>query len=408
MPALPSPEFSWRRAAARRLRDAAALLERGAGDGGSAGAGDSAGAGGSASARGSDGTRGRGPVPDPVPGSPESTTAAHGFDLDGAPEHWVQLLRDAGLAPPDARPALRPLTRFRRAHQAPQLTPATPSSMPTPAPAPEGQAPPVVGPALRAWKRLRGAQRASQVAQPIPAPQPGPSLPIPSSSESPLPDSTQPSDTYPSSGSRQRSVPQEPGAGPVVRPALRVRIRSKGAEQAPQPKPSEAPPLVGPGVLALAPREGAEQAPQPMPVLRLRPARPRSLPHAPTNVAGPGVRATTRVEDAEQAPQHTAASVAGPNMRDSSAPKRAELAPQHTSRRHDLQRKERQPRPEPKPQAQAQGHPSAVVNHSPAPATNGTWPELTPRPNPIQPAPLTPLENAMSRQTRLHNEQLAV
>ncbi|MCT9870849.1 hypothetical protein [Paenarthrobacter aurescens] len=200
---------------------------------------------------------------------------------------------------------------------------------------------------------------------------------------------------------------QEPKAGPAARLALRVRTRSKGAEQAPQPKPSEAPPLARPGVRTLAPREGEAQAPPHMPVLRLRPARPGSLPDAPANVAGPVVRATTRVEDAEQAPQRTPANLAGPSIRDSSAPKRAEHTPQHTP-----QRNEPQSAPQPQAQAQAQGHPSAVGVHTPAPPVNGTWPELAPRPahttTNTQPAPLTPLENAMSRQARLHDERLAV
>ncbi|MCP1410985.1 hypothetical protein [Paenarthrobacter sp. A20] len=111
-------------------------------------------------------------------------------------------------------------------------------------------------------------------------------------------------------------------------------------------------------------------------------------------------------------------------MRDSSAPKRAEQAPQYTPRHYEPQRAEHAPQhtpqrneprhyePRPIPQAQPQGHPSAVGVHTPAPPVNGTWPELTPRPahttTNTQPAPLTPLENAMSRQARLHDEHLAV
>ncbi len=388
MPALPSPETgsSWRGSAARRLRGVAAWLDGGAtGDSGVYGPSSVSGA---FSALGASSVSGA---------SSEGTTSVRGFELNGAPEHWVRLLRDAGLAPPVAGPALRPWSRFRRAHQAPQNAPATSpaASAPAPAPAPASQAPPVVGPALRAWERLRGAKQASQVAKSIPISQPGPSFPIPSPPESPAPAPTQPSYAHPSSGNRRPFVPPVPQASLAVRPALRVWIRSKGAEQAPQHIPGEAPPLVGPGVRPLAPRKDAEQAPQRMPVLRLRPARSRSLLAAPTNVAGPVVRDSSTPKRAEQAPQripNEAPPVAGPAVRDSGAPKRAEQAPQRS--------------PEP------QGHPSAVRNHTPASPTRGTWPELTPRPahtlKNTQSAPLTPLENAISRQTRLHDEQAAL
>jgi hypothetical protein len=321
MPALPSPEsgFSWRRAAANRLRVVAAWLDRGPARGSDARPGTS-----EASASAS--VWASASASEPV--SVESSTAVRGLNVEGAPEHWVQLLRDAGLVPPAAptntppvaRPTLRALGRSWRAKQAPQHTPGT--------------TPLVAGPDTRA------------------------------------------------------STP------------------TWDAEQAPQHTLSTTPHVAGPDMRASRPTERAEQAPQRTPSLRLRTSRTEAPP-----VAGPDMRATRPTWDAEQAPQRTpslrprttrteAPPVAGPDMRASRPTESAEQAPQHA---HHTQHPAHTPEP--------QGKPSRTESHTPAPALKGNWPELAQRPMPsastTNPA-TTPLTEALARQARLTDEQLAV
>jgi len=338
MPALPSPEprFSWRRAAARQLRGAAAWLERGPGASGSSG---------SLRASGSSGTFGA--------TSPESSTPLRAFDTDGAPEHWVQLLRDAGLAPPVVRPALRRIGRLWGANQAPQSSPrgAIPQLAPLPAPAPAPPASPETLPVAN----TPAAPTTPSVARPVLR------LLIPSRSAERAPQHTRSSE-----------------APFVARPALRVSESTKPAEQAPQHTPT---PVARPALHASEPTKPAERAPQ----------------HTPTPVARPALRVSEPTKPAEQAPQHTPTPVAGPALRTSEPTKPAEQAPQH-----------RQPQPEPQTRPESQGHPSVVVNHAPASPVIGTWPELAPRPQPVQVAPTQTVEHVIARQARLHDEQLAI
>ena len=254
MPALPSPEprFSWRRAAARQLRGAAAWLERGSGASRAPGA------------SGSSGTFGA--------TSPESPTPIRAFDTDGAPEHWVQMLRDAGLAPPVVRPVLRRFRRLWGANQAPQSSTrgAIPRSVPVPAPAPPAS------PETLPVADTPAAPTTPSVARPVFR-----------------------------LSARSRSVVQAPEhtPTPVARPALRVSEPSEHVEQAPQHTPT---PVARPALHASEPTKPAEQAPQhtPTPALRLRPAHPGALPITLAPVARPDLRSSTRSESAEQAPQH--------------------------------------------------------------------------------------------------------
>ncbi|MET4622280.1 hypothetical protein ABIE18_003749, partial [Arthrobacter sp. 2762] len=153
MPALPSPEpgFSWRRAAAQRLRGVAAWLDRGSDrDPGSSGAGVSGAGALSAGAS--------------TPSSWESSTPVRGLNVEGAPEHWVQLLRDAGLIPPAvptdtppvARPTLRVWGRSWRVKQAPQDIPMLRLRTDRP------ESPLVAGPDVRGSGPKWGAKQAPQ------------------------------------------------------------------------------------------------------------------------------------------------------------------------------------------------------------------------------------------------------
>jgi hypothetical protein len=333
MPALPSPEprFSWRRAAARQLRGAAAWLERGSGASRAPGA------------SGSSGTFGA--------TSPESPTPIRAFDTDGAPEHWVQMLRDAGLAPPVVRPVLRRFRRLLGANQAPQSSTrgAIPRSVPVPAPAPPAS------PETLPVADTPAAPTTPSVARPVFR-----------------------------LSARSRSVVQAPEhtrsseAPFVARPALRVSEPSEHVEQAPQHTPT---PVARPALRASEPTKPAEQAPQ----------------HTPTPVARPALHSSEPTKPAEQAPQHTPTPVARPALHASEPTKHAEQAPQH-----------RQPQPELQTRPESQGHPSVVVNHAPASPVIGTWPELAPRPQPTQVAPTQTVEHVIARQARLHDEQLAI
>src|SRR4029453_13302599 len=139
MPALPSPEpgFSWRGGARQRLGGGAAGVGGGVSGAGALRAGAS------------------------TPSSWESSTPVRGLNVEGAPEHWVQLLRDAGLIPPAvptdtppvARPTLRVWRRSWRVKQAPQHTPST--------------IPPVAGPDMRDSGPTWDAKQAPQHTTPL-------------------------------------------------------------------------------------------------------------------------------------------------------------------------------------------------------------------------------------------------
>lgn len=359
MPARPSPDYpsgawpSWRRALAGRLRRAAAWVEPGRGSG----------------VAGFEGT------------AFETTTAERAFDLEDAPEHWVALLRDAGLAPsaapkrvgpnpvtpnpaapnPVVRPVLRFIPRLWRAQRAPYVEPTAEQ--------------PVAGPALRAIPRLWRAQQAPQRTSTL-------KLRVPS----------------------QPETPEAPTSTPVARPALHPNQPTKTAQQAPQVEPAAG---ARPALRTSEHPESAQQAPQRTPTLKLRtPSQPeRSQAPTSTPVAGPSLRPNEPTNSAQQTPRRTptlklrapshpetlqaptSTPGAGPALRPNEPTKSAQQAPQRS-----------QPR-------QNRAHANA---HTPAPALPGVWPELVPRPPRSTPVDGATLSSAMARQTRINQEHGAL
>jgi hypothetical protein len=379
MPAPPSPDVpsgarpSWRRTVASRLRRAAAWVEPHRGSG----------------VAGFEGT------------ALETTTAERAFDLADAPEHWVALLRDAGLAPSAApkragpnpvtpnhivRPALRAIPRLWRAQRTPHVEPTAEQ--------------PVAGPVQRAIPRLWRA---------LQAPQRTPVLRLRTPS--------------------QPERPQAPSSTPVSEPTLHPDEPTKRAQQAPQVEPTAG---ARPTLRTSEHAESAQQAPQRTPTLKLRapaqlerPQAPTSTPVAeralrpnkptnstqqapqvePTAGAGPTLRPNKPTDSAQKAPQRTPAlklrapshperpqaptstPVAGPTLRPNEPTKSAQQAPQRSQPRQN--------------RAQANAH-------TPAPALPGVWPELVRRPSRSAPVDGATLSSAMARQTRIDQEHGAL
>lgn len=92
------PAHRWRSAAAERLRGLADTIDSAAARDAGATAGDPRPAEHDAGA-----ALGGGPSGPTATGLTEGTTSGRGLDITGAPEHWVRLLRDAGLVPGSAR-----------------------------------------------------------------------------------------------------------------------------------------------------------------------------------------------------------------------------------------------------------------------------------------------------------------
>lgn len=380
MPALPSPDVpsgaraSWRRALAGRLRRAAAWVEPGGGSG----------------VAGFEST------------TLETTTAERAFDLADAPEHWVALLRNAGLAPsaapkragpnpgtpnpaapnPVAGPVLRATPRLWRALRAPHVEPTAEQ--------------PVAGPAQRAIPRLWRAQQ---------APQRTPTLKLRTPS--------------------QPERPQTSTSTPVAEPSLRAYEHPESAQQEPTP-------VAGPAPRTDEHPESAQQAPQRTPVLRLRTPFQPERPQAPRSTPGaePTLRPNRPTRSARQAPQQEPTPPAGPTLRPNEPTKSAQQAPQRTpplrlrapSHPETLQAPTSTPGAGPalrpnEPTKRAQRVPQrsqprqtrAHANaHTPAPALPGVWPELVRRPSRSAPVDGATLTSAMARQTRIDQEHGAL
>lgn len=377
MPALPSPSFpSFRRALAGRLRRAAAWVEP-AGPG-------------AASVRGA---------------LEDSTTATGGFNLDGAPEHWVALLRDAGLAPrvaptpveplPLVRPALRAIRRLWGAKQAPQDV--APQALPSQALG----ASPVVRPTLRAlahpWRAKQAPQRtpvpglraAARRETPPDPPVARPDLPA----NEPTFRATQAPQAEPRLTLRSSVTPPSP-QGPakswVVRPGLRPNEQAKRAELAPQVAPADPSPVVRPDLRAIPSPGDALRASQEKPRLTLRTRRPPSTPNPP-RTSNPSSTAT---------PPSTPAVLRTPSIPGSPFTAPTPPTPHSPLVRPALRPNEPTKHAEPAPQRRTQ--------HAPEPALPGSWPELSPRPTPPPANPATTMTHALARQSRLQQEQGAL
>lgn len=368
MPALPSPDprFSWRRAAARGLRKVAERLEP---------------------RRGSDPAG-----PSVASAVSDSATPVRGFDVDGAPEHWVQLLRDAGLVS-----AGNPAPVVRAVVRAAVL--------------------PAVRPAVRLWTRFWSADRARQV--------------VSSDAPPPVvrPDMRASSRAWDADPAPQRVSSQGAYVQPAQSQSLRLRLPSNALQAA--ALRAETPPVSGPDKRASGSKWDAGRAPQRVPVLRLR----TKLSETPLLV-GPDMRASGPTSDAGQATQHTSTPAARTGLRGKPDPEHAGQDPHRvpserpsvvrparggkTDAQHPEQAPLRDPqapqRPhpeprshlEPQPQNQPQGHPSTITAHATAPAIAGNWPELAPRPATQAPQQTAGLVDALGRHARLNNEQLAV
>ena len=375
MPALPSPDSfsrdraSWRRALAGRLRQVAAWVD---------------------------------PARSAGVAGVESTTAARAFDLDGAPEHWVALLRNAGLAPsaaraPVVRSALRAIPRLWGAKTAQQVAapqvaapqvaaPQTASSRASGASSVDGPAVRPEGPPFRA---TQAPQRDPGLASSAPATSGA------GANETSKVRSAHPTGAH-ESHEAEAADPNPPAARPTERPneppfhteqspprSRMLSFRADSLNRAPiaaheSPEAHAAdpnPPAAKPAERPNEPTFHAEQAPQRSRVLSFRaPAasgrKARQTPEAPTTSENPAA------PEARSNPP-----AARPALRSSEPTFHAERAPQRSG------------------QNQA---------HTPDPAHTGVWPELLPRPTRAAPMDGTSLTRVINRQARLHQEHGAL
>ncbi len=389
MPARPWPDgmLAWRRGLASRLRGMAERLE----PGGPA-------------------TRGPSPAAPSGTGGPTArSTPSRGFDLSGAPEHWVRLLRDAGLAPAgDGSAADAPivdvpavdaptvdaptvrghfgLSRLRKF----RLRPAT-ARMPFASSEPKGPTtaglrldaatqateppsaafdssdpvtPPQRGDNAVPTLRLRPERVGSTQSAPVRTtpPQPTPALMThaqpthaePTHIQQPTPGTPAPTD--------QTTEPRD--APHVVRPALRLLARSKNVEQASQSGNRG----IAPGPQLTAPQEATPQ--------QAAPAAP--MPPGPVNPQAPN-QVPAKPDHGRPTPP---AAVVLPHTPESHAPK-----------------------PEPSPP-----HASTPQHPAPKAPLTGTWPKLAPKPSPQTTTQSSSehLEHALARAARLNHERSAV
>lgn len=387
MPALPWldgrwPRNPWRRSVARRLRELAERLEpplhRDPAPGSRSG-GRPAGVG----MRRGVGTEGPTPV--------------RRLDMSGAPEHWVQLLRDAGLVPsfPDPRSHIPPSTPNPPAHippSDPNPPGDIPPSTPNPRSHPDEYHPSIVretgSPASR-WNRvLEPTTQRYTPESPIPDDGPAPGAPSPADALTLPKAPTAPKSSFLprlTLGKRLQSA-HAAGSSPV-------RAPEPAAASFPSIRPSPSKDSVE--TLAIPSSEAASSdAPQPRHVLRLRGTRPANA----TTTPAPG-----------QAKQHQAPPAAAIETSPANA-----TPPDATTPRPSTTPLHRPPEAARAvvvglKNAEHQGHPSTTPDHTPAAPTTGNWPELAPRPAP-QPTGETPAAAtaAMARAARLSHEQLAV
>lgn len=394
MPALPWlderwPGNSWRHAAARRLRELAERLEpplhRGAGAGVRSG-GRPAGV---VGMRRGVGTEGRTPV--------------RRLDMSGAPEHWVQLLRDAGLVPsfPDPRSHIPPSTPNPPAHIPPSdpnppadIPPSTPNARSHPDEYPPSIVRETGSPASR-WNRvLEPASRRFTRESPIPDDGPAPGAPSPTDALT-LPEAA----TAPKSsflprltlGKRLQSA-HAAGSSPVRAP------EPAAAASFPSIRPSPSKDSVE--TLAIPSSEAASpDAPQPRHVLRLLGTRPANATTRPAPGQAKQHQEPPAAAIEATPPNASPANATPPNATPPRPPTTPLHRPPEAARAVVVGLKN----------AEHQGHPSTTPDHAPAAPTTGNWPELAPRPAP-QPTDETPAAAtaAMARAARLSHEQLAV
>ncbi len=332
MPALPWLDGKWRRSAARRLRELAERLEPPLRP--DAAAGD----------------RPAGVVGTERGVGTKRPTPVRRMDISGAPEHWVQLLRDAGLVPttPNPRSQTTPTTPNPRSHHNESRPGIVRETWPA---SPLGNnvlgSPPRLLPSLTLGK---GLQRPPSAGSPpdraIRTAATFSGLPLPTAAAT--------------TGEETVETPAAPVVEAISRHAQSTLpvLRLRGI-----------PPV---NSTELSATEQAVRYQEP-------PASAKKT--SPLNASPPSApmiqRATT--------PQHQSPEAAPAAVVRSERPRR------------ELSRPERQ------------GHPSAIPDRTPAAPTTGNWPELAPRP-PRQPSEETSgaATAAMARAARLSNEHLAV
>lgn len=293
----------------------------------------------------------------------EGPTPARRLDTSGAPEHWVQLLRDAGLV---ANPN-------PRSH--------TPPTSPNPRSHPGESSPNIVsetGPASPARNSALGP-----VARTLPRLMLGSRLQRPTSTGS-LPDRA--------AGSA--ATISWPHLAPPAIPVGEATIDAPAA----------------PAVDAVSPH-----APQSTrPVLRLRGIPlviAKDRPATRQVVFEQAVPTQAALEQAEQRQE----APTGSNKTSPPNPITAQPATPPLHQPPDAARAvvvlPEHPRPEhpnaEHPNAEHQGHPSTTPERAPSAPITGNWPEMAPRPAP-RPAAERATTEEMARAARLSNEQLAV
>ncbi len=399
MPARPWPDgpAGWRRGLAGRLRALAGRI-------GPAGQGPPDGIGGPA-----------------TPSGPVSPTPARGFDLSGAPEHWVRLLRDAGLAPAEGGPAAAGgpvpavdgatvpghfgLSRLRKIRLWPTtarmrsavIEPKSPTTAPgqdTPSEgtleqdvgsrdsgiqdmgtlaanfdAPDAVAPTLAGPALRPLAPSKDVEKAPQrIADRVPVLRLRPDRTVLSRPMQPTPAPSYTAQPTPTVSTPAQRVPARPA------PALPTPVPSTAT--GPTTDPREARRLVRPALRLLPRPKDVEQASQ-----RASQAPAKTSPAAEHPTRPAAVVLPKSPEPPPRKPQPTE-----PNAPES------QLA---------------DPKPAEEPKAP---HPSSAAEHTPKSPLTGTWPELAPKPNPQTTTSQSSehLEHALARAARLSVERSAV
>jgi|GEM_PF-6737607 len=388
---------------------------------------------------------GRGPsVPGAVPGTPldvppgtglvtGSPTPARGFDLSGAPEHWVRLLRDAGLAPAEGGSAAGDGSTAGDGSAAGAATDDAAS---------------IDEPTVRrhfGLSRMRKLRLQSTTAR-MSSSAAVPKSPTTAASTRDLSaESTRIQDRGPIHGTAPaQATARTPAAhsangpvAPLARPVLRPFGAPKDVEQASQRADNAVPTLrlrpdrnapsnAVPPVPGSSPTAGSQLAepshampprePQPAPTL-MTPLQPTHTQRTPTtsastdqttaprnapHVVRPALRLSARSKDVEQASQRAGrGSIPAPRT---PGPAPASAKPKTPPTAVALPHAAEGQQPEPKtPHASTPQHPA------PKPPLTGTWPELAPKPSPQPTAPSSEhFEHALARAARLSIERSAV
>ncbi len=381
MPALPwldgrRPRDLWRHAAARRLRELAERLERPLQPDGGAGA--------AVVETGREVGTGR-------EVETERPTPVRRLDISGAPEHWVRLLRDAGLVatPPNPRSDIPPASPNPRSHIPPtnpnaraDISPSDPNARSDP-----GESRPDIVSGT-------GAASPPRSSSPGPVPRMLPRLMLGSRLQRPTSTGSLPDRAAGSAASISW-----PHLAPPAIPVDEATIDAPAA----------------PAVEAVSPH-----APQAVrPVLRLRgiplviatdrPATRQVVfeQAVPTQAAfeQAAQRQEAPTRSNKTSPPHASPPIATPPNPITAQPATMpQLQPPDAARAVVV--RPDHPRPE-HPNAERQGHPSTTTERNPASPLTGNWPELRTRPA-AQPAAERAATEALARAARLSNEQLAV